>query len=224
MMGHSAVMKSVVAAVLVACSVTSAQVDFVFRPQTALGGPIAGKLKWKAAVEPKLVDNAQSMADIALIAGVGWKPLEFLSAEAEYKYVAKGGTPDRNEHRPRFALTLCAPPGGWKLGVRGRLEVRFKEGRDPYARVRGRLKVDFPELARVRFFVYEEPFYEFGDANMYNSNELGAGANITLADRASLCVDVRWATSKSSDDYAWEPGELHLITTFKYAFARRRGQ
>lgn len=201
---------------LLPCERSLAGGDFVYRPELAVNGPIAGSLRWAVSLEPQITSNVQQSAEVDLIGGLCWRPAPYVSIWPQFMYVTKGANPDSNEVRPRLDLELFGP-GEWKkVGFRSRFEYRMKENQDEYWRYRGRIKVKLPELGQFTPFFYDEVFYEFGDKDMFNGNEGGIGVAIALADKVKLTVDYRLVFSRKGEE--WGTGCNHLLTTFEYSF------
>jgi hypothetical protein len=190
--------------------------DFVYRPEFDMIGPITDTLKWVAIIDPRMNLDAQAADEIGLIAGVSWIPAKWVAVTADYKYIAKGGTDEKNEERPRFAVELFAPAGKFTVALRGRFEYRMKEGQDEYWRYRGRIKIKFPKIGRVTPFVYEEIMYEAGDIDETDRNEAGGGISIPLSKNFGVDLDLRFQNNKVKGD--WEAADKHLLTVFKYSF------
>jgi hypothetical protein len=215
-------LKSVLMGILVAaCLIFSAgsavaDDDFVYRPEFDMIGPITDTLKWIVIIDPRMNNDAQAADEIGLIGGVSYIPAKWVTFTADYKYISKGGTDEKNEERPRLAVEFFAPV--WKLNValRGRAEYRMKENQDEYWRYRGRIKIKFPKIGKVTPFIYEEILYEAGDIDETNRNEAGGGVSIPLAKNLGLDVDLRFQNNKVNDD--WETADKHLLTVFKYEF------
>jgi hypothetical protein len=190
--------------------------DFVYRPEFDMTGPITTTLKWIAVIDPRMSNDAQSADEIGLIAGVSWFPAKWVAVTADYKYISKGGTDEKNEERPRFAVELFAPVGKFTVAFRGRMEYRMKEGQDEYWRSRAKIKIKFSKIGKVTPFIYEEILYEAGDIDEMNRNEAGGGISIPLAKNLGLDVDLRFQNNKVNGD--WEAADKHLLTVFKYSF------
>jgi len=190
--------------------------DFVYRPETALSGPIADQLRWTASWEPHITSNVQQAGETSLVGGLSWKPMNHVAVASQFKQVSKGANANSNESRAYITLELNGKTGPFTLAVRNRSEYRMKEGKDNYWRYRARFKIKFPKIGTVAPFLYEEVFYEFGDRDELNGNEAGIGAGLPLGDRIGLVVDLRYRQSKS--DGRWGNGDINLLTVLKYSF------
>ena len=190
--------------------------DVCYRPEFGMNGPLfVDGVKWAAGFETVIKNDVQEASCIALIGGVEWTPVSFLSLTPEYYRDSKGGTPDSNEDRIRLNAEFKYNVGPIKLAFRNRFEYRMKENSDDFWRYRPRLKVSFPKILTVTPFIYEEPFYDFL-AKDWNGNEAGIGGSVPLAKDFKVDVDLR--TVNARKDGRWGDTDLHLLTTFKYSF------
>ncbi len=190
--------------------------DFIYRPEVDFTGTFSDTLFWTATIDPRLSSNAQEADEIGLVAGVLWKQSTYVSLSTDFKYISKGGTDERNECRPRFALEVFAPLGKFNVALRNRFEYRMKEGEDEYWRYRVRVKIKFPRIGKITPFIYEEILYEFGDIDELNRNEAGFGISLPVGKNLGLDVDLRFQNNKKNDD--WETADKHLLTVLKYSF------
>lgn len=198
------------------CTRALAGSDFVYKPEFCLSGPITDEVRWTASIEPKLISDAQQAGEISLVGGLCWKPITHVKVVPQFKYAAKGADANSTELCPRIALELDGNAGPFNIALRNRFEYRMKENADDYWRYRVRVKVKFPKIGSVTPFLSEEVFYEFGDKDKLNGNEVGVGVCIPLADRLNLDTELRCCHSKSDD--RWRTGDVQLLTAFKYDF------
>ncbi|MCK5851176.1 MAG: DUF2490 domain-containing protein [Kiritimatiellae bacterium] len=193
-----------------------AESDFAYSPEVVLTGPVGDDVQWIASLEPKITSDAQQASEISLVGGLCWKPVDYLAVIPQFKYITKGVDDCSNELRPRIAMELTGKAGVYKVALRNRLEYRMKEDQDEYWRYRGRIKLKFPKVGTISPFIYDEVFYEFGDKDELNGNEMGFGGGLPLGDKLSLCLDVRLCHSRSEEK--WGTGNISFLTTFKYSF------
>lgn len=114
------------------CTGAVAGGDFVYRPEFALSGPLAGDVRWTGSLEPQLTNDAQQAEDVSLVGGLCWKPMAHVTVAPEFKYVTKGVDAHSNELRPQIALELDGQAGPFTIAVRNRFEYRMKEDNDEY--------------------------------------------------------------------------------------------
>jgi len=198
------------------CNPAVAESDFAYRPELCLTGPIVDDVLWTASLEPKITSDAQQANEISLVGGFYWKPMDYLAVIPQFKYVTKGVDDSSNELRPRLAMELTGKAGVCKIAIRNRFEYRMKEDQDEYWRYRGRIKIKLPKVGTITPFLYDEVFYEFGDKDELNGNEIGFGGGLPLGDQLSLCLDIRFCHSRSEGK--WGTGDINFLTVLKYSF------
>ena len=193
-----------------------AESDFVYRPEFALSGPFVDDVRWTLSFESRMTSDIQQANEISFVGGLCWKPVGYLAVIPQFKYVTKGSDALSNELRPRLSLELTKKIGSYKIAFRNRGEYRMKEDQDEYWRYRGRVKIKLPKLGIVTPFLSEEMYYEFGDNDEFNANEMGVGGSLPLGEKLSLDLNFRVYHSKSEGK--WGTGELHFLTVLKYSF------